>query len=82
MVSQMDYNSRLRLAVCFFRLKTMTDSEDDYTDDSETHRSSDSGKQIEKGTFTTDKKPVLFHPGMLQDIMSEVSEIWLNSVAL
>ena len=77
-VSQLDYNSRLRLAVCFFRLKTMTDSEDDVpscTNGSETHSSSDSGKQIMKKKFDTDKNPVLFQSGMLQDLMSEVSEI-------
>ena len=77
-VSQLDYNSRLRLAVCFFRLKTMTDSEDDvpsYTNGSQTQSSSDSREQIVKKKFVTDKKPVLFQPGMLQDLMSEVSVI-------
>lgn len=56
----------------------MTDSEDDvpgYTSDSDTHTSSsDSRKQIVKKRSITDKKPVLFHPGMLQDIMSEVCD--------
>ena len=57
----------------------MTDTEEDassYTSASggEAHySSSDGGKQIVKKKSVTDKKPVLFHPGMLQDIMSEVS---------
>lgn len=57
----------------------MTDSEGDApscnTSGGEKHTSSDSGKEIVKKKLDADKKPVLFQPGMLQDLMSEVSEI-------
>lgn len=64
----------------------MTDTEEDTpnytsTSGSEAHySSSDSGKQIVKKKPVTDKKPVLFHPGMLQDIMSEVSQHYVTKL--
>ena len=64
----------------------MTDTEEDtpsYTSTSggEAHySSSDSGKQIVKKKSVPDKKPVLFHPGMLQDIMSEVSQHYVTKL--
>ena len=68
----MDYNSRLRLALCFFRLKTMVDSSGESTcGDVET--STDSGKQIVRKKLVSDEKPSMFQPGMLQDLMNEVS---------
>lgn len=41
---------------------------------SEPQQTTDSGKQmaIVKRKFASDTKPVLFQPGMLQDLMSEV----------
>ena len=55
----------------------MTDSEDDvasYTSGGEDHSPTDSRKQIVKKKFASDKKLSSFQPGMLQDLMSEVSE--------
>ena len=64
----------------------MTDTEEDassYTSASggEAHySSSDGGKQIVKKKSVTDKKLVLFHPGTLQDIMSEVSQHYVSKL--
>ena len=78
-VSQLDYNSRLRLALCFFRLKTMVEGASGEMaagggGASEPQHATDSGKQmaIVKRKFASDTKPPLFQPGMLQDLMSEV----------
>ena len=65
-VSQLDYNSRLRLTVCFFRIKAMLGSEDEEADVS---LCIESEKQVVKKVPT---KPMLLNPGMLQDLMSEV----------
>ena len=75
-ISQLDYNSRLRLAVCFCRLKTLTESGCEVAgcaDDSDEPSSPGSEKQIIKRKTVPDSKPVLFQPGMLQDLMTEVS---------
>ena len=75
-VSQLDYNSRLRLALCFFRLKTMVEGRGEMagggTTEAQQGLATDSGKQIVKKRFASDMKPALFQPGMLQDLMSEV----------
>ena len=82
-VSQLDFNYRLRLALCFFRLKTMVEGSSGETaaggggvggGASEPQQTTDSGRQmaIVKRKFASDTKPVLFQPGMLQDLMSEV----------
>ena len=77
-MSQLDYNSRLRLALCFFRLKTMVEGRGDTAAGGggacEPQHNTDSEKQmaIVKRKFTSDVKPALFQPGMLQDLMSEV----------
>ena len=75
-ISQLDYNSRLRLALCFLRLKTMVDGGDKVSSISGKPgktSSSSSGKQIVKRKAVHSGKPVLLQPGMLQELMSEVN---------
>ena len=77
-VSQLDYNSRLRLTLCFFRLKSLLESnttqetmelESDVTDlESRLKLKVQEGMQLVK----QDSKSPRSVPGMLQDMMSEV----------
>lgn len=81
-VSQLDYNSRLRLALCFFRLKTMVEGSGEMaggggTSETQQGVAADNGKQIVKRKFVPDMKPALFQPGMLQDLMSEALDGFL-----
>ena len=74
-ISQLDYNSRLRLALCFLRMKTVINT-GDKVPASASHRDARKAaaysKQIIKKRPPQFTKPTLFHPGMLQDLMSEV----------
>ena len=79
-ISQLGYNSRLQLALCFLRLKAMVDGGGDKVSSisgkpGKTGRasSSSSGKQIVKRKAVHSGKPVLFQLGMLQELMSEVN---------
>ena len=77
-VSQLDYNSRLRLTLCFFRLKSLLESnmkqettelESDVTDlESRLKLKVQEGMQLVK----QDSESPSSVPGMLQDMMSEV----------
>ena len=74
-VSQLDYNSRLRLTICFFKMKTMLKAEED-------ERLGPSlaleGPVCPEGGVGDGRvaisraKPSLFKPGILQDVMCEV----------
>ena len=55
-ISQVDYNSRLRLALCYFRMKSL---------------SGETGA-VKKEVMEYKKKPAFPQPGMLQDFMTEV----------
>lgn len=86
-VAQLDYNSRLRLTICFFRMKSMLKlEEDDHLpaagqDDCLLGESCEQGGGGEKmeGTAARNSMQVakptftsLFKPGMLQELMCEV----------
>ena len=58
-VSQVDYNSRLRLALCFFRMKSLLETKGD--------------EEFSKSVTEYEEKPLNFYSGMLQDFMIEVS---------
>ena len=55
-ISQVDYNSRLRLALCYFRMKSL---------------SGDTGA-VKKEVMEIKEKPAFLQLGMLQDFMTEV----------
>ena len=63
-VNQVDYNSRLRLAMCFFRMKHLMYQE------SKNERGDEDGCN---SVVSCDKKPPLFREGMLQSLITEVS---------
>jgi len=70
-VTHLDYSSKLRLSLCFFRLKTLmgtvkSEEEDDKEDVMEGGLSQCSTE------LTTYKKRPLFNLGMFQDLMTEV----------
>ena len=77
-VSQLDYNSRLRLALCFFRLKSLVETstkqqtiklEPDMTDLKSRLKLKD---QKSMQMVKQESKPSRSMPGMLQDMMNEV----------
>ena len=77
-VSQLDYNSRLRLALCFFRLKSLVETstkqptiklEPDMTDLKSRLKLKD---QESMQMVKQESKPSRSMPGMLQDMMNEV----------
>ena len=55
-ISQVDYNSRLRLALCYFRMKSL---------------SGETGA-VKKEVMEIKEKPAFLQLGMLQDFMTEV----------
>ncbi len=75
-VAQLDYNSRLRLSLCFFRLKTLMD-----TREGEKKGTAVQGAEPMGGASTSSSsemveyKPFkLLQPGMLQNMMTEVRD--------
>lgn len=74
-VSQLDYNSRLRLTICFFKMKTMLRAEEEEglasTLALEGPRYSEHGEGGRR-LAVSKARPSLFKPGMLQDLMREV----------
>ncbi len=70
-VSQLDYNSRLRLSLCFFRLKNLLASEQ--VESAVAKETPSVG--VAKSSEVVQYQPFrLFKPGMLQDMMAEVRE--------
>ena len=65
-VAQLDYNSRLRLTLCFFRLKTLM--ENGKIDREMNDRKTWSGKCKDVVSY----RPALYNIGMLQNLMTEV----------
>ena len=80
-VAQLDYNSRLRLTICFFRMKAMLKSEneeDSVLDDVLSGECGELGGEKERmapapaNSMEVVRPVSLFKSGMLQDLMCEV----------
>ncbi len=65
---QVDYNSRLRLALCYFRMKSLMQ-------ESPVNGAEDEDLGCEDGNhqeIMEYRKPAVFPPGMFQDLVTEV----------
>jgi len=60
-ISQVDYNSRLRLALCYLRMKSLMER-------SESSKMEEEKKEV----MEYKEKPTLLQHGQLQDLMAEV----------
>ena len=67
MVTHLDYSSKLRLALCYFRLKSVTGTA---TSEEEAEPKPEGPSQSSDVVVRT--RPQLFNLGMLQDMMMEV----------
>lgn len=73
-VTHLDYSSKLRLALCFFRLKSLTGTVKPEEEEAESNPEGPS--QSTDVVTMAQKRPSLFNLGMLQDLMMEVRKEW------
>ena len=71
-VTHLDYSSKLRLSLCFFRLKTLTGTVKSEVDEEKEELNPVAPAQCSSELTTYKKKSPLFNLGMLQDLMTEV----------
>ena len=84
-VAQLDYNSKLRLALCFFRLKALIGSDPTTTDENGMGiEGCESGYGSTGMSLAVQERqiPSVFPHGMVQNLMTEVSSLLIHLLSL